>query len=67
MSTSTDIFPLYLPAPVQRFVDASILGWTHYLYGENGAANVLIKHDNPEMTDELLAYSISKMKEYGLE
>jgi NitT/TauT family transport system substrate-binding protein len=51
---------------VQRFVDASILGWTHYLYGENGAANALIKHDNPEMTDELLAYSISKMKEYGL-
>jgi NitT/TauT family transport system substrate-binding protein len=51
---------------VQRFVDASILGWTHYLSGENGAANALIKHDNPEMTDELLAYSIGKMKEYGL-
>jgi len=54
------------PDVVQRFVDASILGWTHYLHGENGAANALIKHDNPEMTDGLLAYSLGKMKEYGL-
>ena len=54
------------PDLVQRFVDASILGWMHYLHGENAAANALIKHDNPEMTDGLLAYSISKMKEYGL-
>ena len=51
---------------VQRFVDASILGWMHYLDGENGAANALIKRDNPEMTDALLAYSLGKMKEYGL-
>jgi NitT/TauT family transport system substrate-binding protein len=51
---------------VQRFVDASILGWVHYLHGENAAANALIKHDNPEMTDGLLAYSLTKMKEYGL-
>ena len=25
-----------------------------------------IKRDNPEMTDELIAYSIAKMKEYGI-
>ena len=54
------------PDLVQRFVDASILGWTHYLYGDNAAANALIKRENPEMTDELLAYSLAKMKEYGI-
>ena len=51
---------------VQRFVDASIIGWANYLYGDNKAANALIKKQNPEMTDELLAYSVAKMKEYGI-
>src|SRR5260370_32202549 len=51
---------------VQRFVDASIIGWMNYLYGDNKAANALIKRQNPEMTEELLAYSIAKMKEYGI-
>ena len=27
---------------------------------------MLIKKHNPEMTDELLAYSVAKMKEYGI-
>ena len=53
------------PDLVQRFVDASIMGWMNYLYGDNRAANALIKKQNPEMTDELLAYSIAAMKEYG--
>jgi NitT/TauT family transport system substrate-binding protein len=54
------------PDLVQRFVDASIIGWYNYLYGDNAAANALIKKLNPEMTDELLSYSIDKMKEYGI-
>ncbi len=54
------------PDLVQRFVDASIVGWYNYLYGDNKAANALIKRHNPEMTDELIAYSIAKMKEYGI-
>ena len=54
------------PDLVQRFVDASIIGWYTYLYGDNSAANALIKEHNPEMTDELLAYSLDAMKEYGL-
>jgi NitT/TauT family transport system substrate-binding protein len=54
------------PDLVQRFVDASVIGWYHYLYGDNAAGNALIKKLNPEMTDELLAYSVSKMKEYGI-
>jgi NitT/TauT family transport system substrate-binding protein len=54
------------PDLVQRFVDASVIGWYNYLYGDNAPANAMIKKLNPEMTDELLAYSISKMKEYGI-
>lgn len=51
---------------VQRFVDASVTGWYNYLYGDNKVANALIKKANPEMTDDLLAYSVEKMKQYGI-
>jgi NitT/TauT family transport system substrate-binding protein len=54
------------PDLVQRFVDASIIGWYNYLYGDNSAGNAMIKKLNPEMTDELLANSVSKMKDYGI-
>jgi NitT/TauT family transport system substrate-binding protein len=54
------------PDLVQRFVDSSIIGWMRYLYGDNSAANALIKRRNPEMTDGLLDYSLRKMKEYGI-
>ena len=54
------------PDLVQRFVDASIIGWYNYIYGDNSAGNALIKKMNPEMTDDLLAYSVVKMKEYGI-
>jgi NitT/TauT family transport system substrate-binding protein len=54
------------PDLVQRFVDASIIGWYHYLYGDNAPGNAMIKKLNPEMTDDMLAYSVSKMKEYGI-
>ena len=54
------------PDIVQRFVDASAIGWYHYLYGDNAKANARIKQDNPEMTDEQIAFSIAKIKEYGL-
>ncbi|ADH90126.1 NMT1/THI5 like domain protein [Ancylobacter novellus DSM 506] len=54
------------PDLVQRFVDASIIGWYNYLYGDNAKANALIKQDNPEMTDAMIAFSIEKMKAYGI-
>jgi NitT/TauT family transport system substrate-binding protein len=54
------------PDIVQRFVDASTIGWYHYLYGDNAKANEAIKRENPEMTDEEIAFSIAKMKEYGV-
>ncbi len=54
------------PDLVQRFVNASIEGWYGYLYGDPRPANALIKQDNPEETDDLLAYAIAQMKEYGI-
>jgi NitT/TauT family transport system substrate-binding protein len=54
------------PDLVQRFVDASIIGWYNYLYGDNKAANDMIKKLNPEMTDEQLANSVAMMKQYGI-
>ena len=54
------------PDLVRRFVDASIEGWYSYLYGDPAPGNALIKRDNPEMTDALLAYGIAKIKEYGI-
>jgi NitT/TauT family transport system substrate-binding protein len=54
------------PDLVQRFVDASIEGWYSYLYGDPTPANSLIKRDNPEMTDDVLAYARAKIKEHGI-
>jgi NitT/TauT family transport system substrate-binding protein len=54
------------PDIVQKFVDASTIGWYNYLYGDNSKANALIKKDNPEMTDEQIAFTIAAMKENGI-
>jgi len=54
------------PEAVQAFVDASIEGWMHYLYGDPSAGNALIRRDNPEMTGDLIAQAIDKMKSYGI-
>ncbi|HZZ60425.1 MAG TPA: ABC transporter substrate-binding protein [Roseiarcus sp.] len=65
IETRADIIAHH-PDVVQRFVDASTIGWYHYLYGDNSKANARIKQDNPEMTDEQIAFSTGKIKEYGL-
>ncbi len=54
------------PDLVRAFVAASIAGWADYLNGDPAPAHALIKRDNPEMTDTLLAYGRAKMKEYGI-
>ncbi|MDB5416346.1 MAG: hypothetical protein JWR10_4681 [Rubritepida sp.] len=52
---------------VQRFVDASIEGWTQFMAGQDiAAANRLIIRDNPEMTEERIAYAIRVMNENGI-
>jgi NitT/TauT family transport system substrate-binding protein len=54
------------PDLVQRFVNASIEGWYSYLYGDPAPANALIKKDNAEQTDDLLAYAHDTMKAQGV-
>lgn len=54
------------PDLVQRFVDASIIGWYHYIYGDPQPANALIKRDNPDISDDQLAYSLVQLKERGI-
>jgi NitT/TauT family transport system substrate-binding protein len=54
------------PDVVRRFVDASIVGWYNYIYGDNAPGSALIKRQNPEMTDALLAYSVATMKQHGI-
>jgi NitT/TauT family transport system substrate-binding protein len=54
------------PDMVQKFVEASILGWYNYLYGDNAAANALIKKDNPDMSDDKIVAGIALMKANGI-
>jgi NitT/TauT family transport system substrate-binding protein len=54
------------PEIVKAFVQASIEGWKDYLTGDPMPANKLIKADNPEMTDDILAQAIQKMRDYHL-
>ena len=63
--TRTDIVQRK-PDLVQRFVDASAIGWYHYLYGDNAKANERIKTENPDITDAQIAFSIEEMKSYGV-
>jgi NitT/TauT family transport system substrate-binding protein len=54
------------PDLVQRFVDASIVGWANYLYGDPTAAHALIQRDNPQMPAEQLDYSRRQMLDRGI-
>ena len=54
------------PDLVQRFVDASAIGWYHYLYGDSSKGNAMIKADNPDITDGQIAFSIAELKRYGV-
>ncbi len=54
------------PDLVRRFVDASILGWVNFLYGNRQAAAALMKRDNPEMSDAEMEASVALMKQQGI-
>jgi NitT/TauT family transport system substrate-binding protein len=53
---------------VQRFVNASAEGWAEYMKGGAAiqAANAAIKKDNPDMTDDKMAYALKVMNEKGI-
>jgi NitT/TauT family transport system substrate-binding protein len=50
---------------LKRFV-TRIRGRLEELSRKSRAGNALIRRDNPQMTDELLAYGHAKMKEYAI-
>lgn len=55
------------PDLIQRFVDATMQGWTQYLRGQDvAAANALIMRDNQEMTQEKIDYAVRAMNERGI-
>ncbi len=55
------------PELIQKFIDASAIGWYNYLYGgDRKGAYALIKKDNPEMTDAKLDEEVSKLQELGM-
>ena len=53
------------PDLIRRFVEASALGWKSYL-ANPAPGNALIKRDNPQIEDDLLAFSVARMKDFGL-
>ena len=55
------------PALIQKFMDASAIGWYNYLYGgDRKGAYAFIKKDNPEMTDAKLDEEVAKLLEVGM-
>jgi NitT/TauT family transport system substrate-binding protein len=54
------------PKQIAAFVRATMQGWKDYLKGDPSAANALIKKDNPNMTDDLLANGIKLMNATGM-
>jgi NitT/TauT family transport system substrate-binding protein len=54
------------PKLLSAFIKASMEGWKSYLGADPVPGNVLIKKDNPNMTDDLIANGIAKMKSEGM-
>lgn len=55
------------PTMIQKFIDASAIGWYNYLYGgDRKGAYALIKKDNPDMTDTKLDEEVAKLQELGM-
>ena len=50
---------------LERFLRASAEGWRSYL-ANPAPGNALIKQANPQMSDDLLAYGVRKLNEYGI-
>lgn len=52
------------PDLVQRFVEASNIGWYNYLYGNRAAADALIRETNPDITADYTDKSIPILREH---
>lgn len=51
---------------VERFVEASILGYANFLYGDNTAARARILVDNPDTTEARMDATLVNMKAFGI-
>jgi len=53
---------------IQRFVDATLEGWSQYLKGgpATAAANAAIKRDNPEQTDDRIEHAVMELNARGI-
>ena len=54
------------PDLVQRFVDASIIGWVNFMNGDRSKANALMIKDNPEISVAEIEASVHLMKQQGI-
>lgn len=54
------------PELVKKFVEASMIGWNNYLYGDRKAADAEIKKINPDLTDDYIAQSVALMRSMGI-
>ena len=54
------------PDLVQRFVDASLLGWCHYLHGARAGADALILRGNPDYTQQGADDAVAAIRSSGL-
>lgn len=52
-------------AAMAKFVRASMEGWVSYL-NNPAPGNALIKKDNPKMTDDLLAWGVTQIRQHHL-
>ena len=50
---------------IRRFIQASAEGWKSYL-ANPAPGNALIKKDNPQMEDDLIAHGLRTMKQYSI-
>jgi len=53
---------------IQRFVNATLEGWAEYMKGGEAtkAANLLIQKDNPDMSDDKIAFALKTMNDRGI-
>ena len=54
------------PDLVQRFVDASTIGWYNYLYNDPSLGNAAIMAANPELTVASLKAEVDQLKSLGI-
>ena len=54
------------PEVVRKFVEASMIGWYNYLYGDRRAADAEIKKINPDINDDYIEKTIALMRSMGI-